>query len=867
MISIKVCNEAYEVEGYTITINKEYADTDIREFISTMAVTQLGSGTPSANNVRPFVLYDRYTVRRNNSYIGVRYFDYPIVQGELNVLTGELATEWAYIQNYQGEPINGEWMSDRDVYASGTLPTIGASVVYRHNATMQMQGMTVAMPMGSNTYCVQFHGESWANGIYEGSEISFSADSSTELPNLFVDIEPTQEGTPWQSSENTEPYLFRQSPQLGHSYNNEYDTIIGGTIAWNQLVQNGNFASVDGWFKTYGNIAISNNKCTYTITTVGVGNQNRISRSVDSIPFVKDHKYLISFDVKGSAVAPVRFQSYSASASTTVCADITIGNCNASAFSNSATVFNASVTATADIRLAVGSYDGKAVGDAFEFRNAMLIDLTQAFGSTIADYVYALEQNHAGDGVAWFKKLFPNPYYAYNSGELKSVSGLTSHKMTGFNQWDEEWESGGLNTTTGANSTNPALIRSKNYIPVIPSTVYYNKGYTLAICAYDADKAFIEFIGNVGVGTFTTPSNCHYIRFYRTATTYNHDICINISDPSKNGQYEPYELHSYPLDSDLTLRGIPKLDANNSLYYDGDTYESDGTVTRKYGTRAYQSGDATDGSTMVTDGTNTVYKLATPTIETADPYTSPQICDPHGTEEYIDTRTVPIPVGHRTTYADIYPIGGVDEVIVSIADNDSFDPSTDYSIMLGARACCSRVCNSMVFGMVYSGTLDVISGKLTVTYGYIDSYNGEELPSVWMSDRDVYAAGTTPSIGAQVIYELEEPIVYQVCVPEIELNDGMNYIHANSGDVKAVTIEYGGETVENGFSEITYVLVMVLEGEVCGGSMTPTFVGGVDGFVLCKSTLCDGQLCPQACPKMGKLEICGEDALTANECD
>ena len=38
----------------------------------------------------------------------------------------------------------------------------------------------------------------------------------------------------------------------------------------------------------------------------------------------------------------------------------------------------------------------------------------------------------------------------------------------------------------------------------------------------------------------------------------------------------------YPLD-DIELRGILKLDGNNNLYYDGDTYESNGSVTRKYG--------------------------------------------------------------------------------------------------------------------------------------------------------------------------------------------------------------------------------------------------------------------------------------------
>ena len=70
------------------------------------------------------------------------------------------------------------------------------------------------------------------------------------------------------------------------------------------------------------------------------------------------------------------------------------------------------------------------------------------------------------------------------------------------------------------------------------------------------------------------------------------NVCINISDPVKNGTYEPYDGHSYPLDSSLTLRGIPKLDANNNIYYDGDTYEADGTVTRRYGVYTFTGNES-----------------------------------------------------------------------------------------------------------------------------------------------------------------------------------------------------------------------------------------------------------------------------------
>ena len=50
-------------------------------------------------------------------------------------------------------------------------------------------------------------------------------------------------------------------------------------------------------------------------------------------------------------------------------------------------------------------------------------------------------------------------------------------------------------------------------------------------------------------------------------------------------------------------------------------------------------------------------------------------------------------------------------------------------------------------------------GDVTVTRrtGYIASYSDESLPGGWISSHDVYAAGTTPTTGAQVVYELAEP--------------------------------------------------------------------------------------------------------------
>jgi len=218
-----------------------------------------------------------------------------------------------------------------------------------------------------------------------------------------------------------------------------------------------------------------------------------------------------------------------------------------------------------------------------------IFDLTQMFGSTIADYIYSLEQANQGDGVAFFRKFFPNDYYEYNPGELMSVSGLSEHKMVGFNQWDEEWELGFYDVYGNKQSINNA-IRAKNHIKVVSGAIYFfrstnNYPHGFRIFFFDNGGNLISTITTYGNGLFETPNDCDYILYsaFTPVTQYYNDICINLSDPSRNGEYEPYQKHTYPLDSSLPLRGIPKLDSANQLYFDGDTYEADGTVTRRYG--------------------------------------------------------------------------------------------------------------------------------------------------------------------------------------------------------------------------------------------------------------------------------------------
>lgn len=89
---------------------------------------------------------------------------------------------------------------------------------------------------------------------------------------------------------------------------------------------------------------------------------------------------------------------------------------------------------------------------------------------------------------------------------------------------------------------------------------------------------------------------------------------------------------------------------------------------------------------------------------------------------------------------------------------------------------------SALAGTVYGGTLNVLTGALTVTHGYIASYNGETLPGAWISSMDVYAEGTSPTVGAQVVYALASPQSYQLTPVSVETLYGSNLIAAFGDD-------------------------------------------------------------------------------------
>lgn len=118
------------------------------------------------------------------------------------------------------------------------------------------------------------------------------------------------------------------------------------------------------------------------------------------------------------------------------------------------------------------------------------------------------------------------------------ISGWTGANVSraGINIWDEQWELGSLNTSTGQPGESSSKIRTVNYIPVLPNTEYGIVGYALTIYEYGNDKSFIGYTTH-SVGTFTTGANTYFIKWTRTATSYANNISINY--PATDTQYHP----------------------------------------------------------------------------------------------------------------------------------------------------------------------------------------------------------------------------------------------------------------------------------------------------------------------------------------
>ena len=80
-------------------------------------------------------------------------FGQTVYGGTLDWNTGVLTATHGQIAAYAGESLPGAWISDRDVYADGAMPTTGAQVVYELATpqTIQLTPQEIAALEGLNS--------------------------------------------------------------------------------------------------------------------------------------------------------------------------------------------------------------------------------------------------------------------------------------------------------------------------------------------------------------------------------------------------------------------------------------------------------------------------------------------------------------------------------------------------------------------------------------------------------------------------------------------------------------------------------------------------------------------------------------------
>lgn len=268
----------------------------------------------------------------------------------------------------------------------------------------------------------------------------------------------------------------------------------------------------------------------------------------------------------------------------------------------------------------------------------------------------------------------------YNEGEIISYDGENELKSVGFNAWDEKWEVGNIDSATGEKlyNTNVQRIMSECFIKVLPNAVYIISVPSLTtlwwIIEFDERKEWVNRIYTGG--KFTTSSSTAYIQFVEAqdlyGKIYKHDICIHLVHSGyRNGEYQPYEDDILRLPN---IKAIKDKDGNELFPYgllSAGSVQDEITATKavkRIGKRTFAEGDKED-ATVLTDGKNTLYALATPIeVDLPEPLNLTYDAWDFGTEELIaEGKTTPL-------NADVvYQFNAVDRIRENTAKNQELE--------------------------------------------------------------------------------------------------------------------------------------------------------------------------------------------------
>lgn len=375
------------------------------------------------------------------------------------------------------------------------------------------------------------------------------------------------------------------------------EKIHGNTIAWNQLI---NAASV-----SYTNLGLTITAVNGHYTISGTASGNGGFALLPRINTVAGHKYFVHL------VGTHNFLS---------------ANWRGVDMSTLHSIVFTETVNTSNVNLQINVTSGQSYSADYWY---YVCDLTLMFGA-----------GNEPSTAAEFEALFPLNYYAYDTGSLVSLTG-TGIETNGFNQVNLA----DLPTQTGMGSIDSS---GAWYVPtpVTNKTIWKNDfGYTGRMyikfdVKYSGTSAGLRFVWRYTDGTYViiypTISTSYvsvsslsasgkvvselFTDYGSTAIqTWIQNLVVNFSwSGYRNGEYEAYwdSILALPITT-VTSGGtaiFPNGMRSAGVIYDELTATK---AIKRCDKRAYTAGDESD-STVITDGTNTIYALTTPVEYTLD---------------------------------------------------------------------------------------------------------------------------------------------------------------------------------------------------------------------------------------------------------
>lgn len=407
-------------------------------------------------------------------------------------------------------------------------------------------------------------------------------------------------------------------------------TIKGKSIVWNQLVQNGNFQDESNWYYDGGSHTVDSNQLTFT-TDGSIDNPN-IYQNINKSNFIEEHYYYACATVTPSnySDATIAFALHNGSDFQQVIASVTTTSGSKYLFEE---VFTLESDFTKDLtdsaRIIVYAPQDNASQEYTTFiSNIMLIDLTKMFGS-----------GYEPSTPAQFRAMFPENYYEYDEGTLKSVeptqlqnSSIERYQMADFGTL----YGSGVYLDFGANFPSDTKI-IKDHIYLLhgivngPGTlnIYYDGNNTGEIfLRVDKNNSYA-----IGTSNYTLQGGNLNVLGYFWIYGHQCESATNImlidltelfgagNEPQTAEDFQSYFPDSYYKSNPSAYKAV---NIPSSKYFPdgmrsaGSAYDEINFLLQKaikrIGVRVYQTGDENDVN-VTTDLKNTNYALATP-VET-----------------------------------------------------------------------------------------------------------------------------------------------------------------------------------------------------------------------------------------------------------